>query len=60
LCISIYFHVSYNTCTYGGPEYNNKPMSNCAIDTALLIPVESLDNRDRSEIAVLKKEKDFI
>jgi hypothetical protein len=60
LCISIYSHMSYNTCTYGEPEYNTKPMSNCATDTALLIPVASLDNRDRSEIAGLKKEKDFI
>jgi hypothetical protein len=35
-------------------------MSNCAIDTALQMLVASLGNRDRSEIAGLKKEKDFI
>jgi hypothetical protein len=60
LCNSIYSHISYYTCTYGEPEYNTTPMSNCAIDTALHILVASLGNRDRSEIAGLKKEKDFI
>jgi hypothetical protein len=42
------------------PEYNTTPMSNYAIDTALQILAASLGNRDQSEIAGLKKEKDFI
>ena len=60
LCNSIYSCINYYTCRNGEPEYNTTAMSNCAIDTALRMLVASLGNRDRSEIAGLEKEKDFI